>query len=64
MTRRIRLLTFALLASVALGASACTDAAGPEVCAESGAQGSGTFNSGAQGSGTFCQSSGAQGSGT
>jgi opacity protein-like surface antigen len=60
MSRRVRYLALALLASVALGASACADATAPDVCADSGYNGSGTLDSGYNGSGT----GGYNGSGT
>jgi hypothetical protein len=63
-SRRVRYLALALLASAALGASACADATAPDVCADSGYNGSGTLDSGYNGSGTFCSSSGYNGSGT
>lgn len=49
MTRRIRFFALALLAAVALGASACADATAPDVC-----------GTGTQGSG-ICDGSGTQG---
>jgi len=54
MSRRVRYFALALLASLALGASACADATAPNLCTDSGTQGSGTCDgsSGTQGSGT------------
>ncbi len=53
MSRRVRLLAFALLASFALSASACASITGPRSDCTSGHQGSGTCaDSGHQGSGT------------
>ena len=52
MTRRLRFFALALLASVALGASACADATAPNLCEDTGGAGSGTYCNGTGGAGS------------